>query len=220
MNKKLRVIYLAMILFVTSSFYSFAIDINTRVLREGYTGTDVVELQKDLIELGFYLGTSGADGYFGKYTLEAVKGIQSASNIIVDGVVGKTTKMKINEWLSKPKYGASTAHFNQVEFKCNHCGSLGGGIKTSLLLRLEALRVKLGNRAIRITSGYRCETYNSRIGGETNSYHSKRLAADIVVLGVLPSVVANNAETIFGDGGLGRYSSFTHVDVRGYRIRW
>jgi uncharacterized protein YcbK (DUF882 family) len=44
-------------------------------------------------------------------------------------------------------------------------------------------------------------------------------AADIQV-SVAPAAVANAAETIFGDGGLGRYSSFTHVDVRGYHARW
>lgn len=190
------------------------------VLQLGSSGAEVTALQQKLIRLGFYLGSSGADGSFGQYTLDAVKGVQSASGITTDGIVGAGTNTKITEWLSKPAYGASTAHFSQSEFQCSCCGSLGGGMKTSLLLRLEALRAKLGGNSITVNSGYRCPAHNAAVGGEDNSYHMKSVAADIAVSGVAPSTVANNAETIFGDGGLGRYSNFTHVDVRGYRSRW
>ncbi|ADL53188.1 D-Ala-D-Ala carboxypeptidase family metallohydrolase [Clostridium cellulovorans] len=208
------------------SFFVFALLIapanvaKAAVLQSGSTGAEVTALQQKLIRLGFYLGPSGADGDFGQYTVDAVKGIQSASGITTDGIVGSATNTKITEWLSKPAYGASTAHFSQSEFKCSCCGSLGGGMKTSLLLRLEALRAKLGGKSTTVNSGYRCAKHNAEVGGEDNSYHMKSVAADIQVSGVAPSTVASNAETIFGDGGLGRYSTFTHVDVRGYRARW
>lgn len=226
LTKKISALLLLVTVLSLSSYYSFATDelsSNSTVLsvmKKGSTGTEVKKLQKDLIKLGFYLGSSGADGVFGDYTEEAVKGIQSASNITIDGIVGSNTESKIKKWLSKSKYGVSTAHFKQSEFKCKCCGSLGGGIKTSLLLRLEALRAKVGNKSITITSGYRCSSHNAEVGGKPNSYHMKSVAADIKVSGVSASTVAKKAETIFGDGGLGRYSNFTHVDVRGYKARW
>lgn len=190
------------------------------VIKYGDSGSEVRVLQQNLSKLGFYLGPSGADGSFGQYTLDAVKGIQSASGITTDGIVGPATNSKISEWLSKSSVGVSTAHFSQSEFRCPCCGSLGGGMKTALLLRLEALRAKLGGKAVTVNSGYRCAKHNAEVGGEPGSYHMQSVAADIQVSGVAPSTVASNAESIFGNGGLGRYSTFTHVDVRGYYSRW
>lgn len=43
---------------------------------------------------------------------------------------------------------------------------------------LEPTRVML-NKPIIITSGYRCRVLNNKVGGATNSYHLKGLAADI-----------------------------------------
>jgi uncharacterized protein YcbK (DUF882 family) len=90
----------------------------------------------------------------------------------------------------------------------------------SLLFRLEALRAKCGNNKMYITSGYRCSSYNAAVGGASSSQHLYGKAADIKVSGVSSSTVANKAESIFANGGLGRYSSFTHVDIRGYKARW
>ena len=46
-------------------------------------------------------------------------------------------------------------------------------------------------------------------------------AADIKVSGVAASVVADFAETLMpSTGGIGRYSTFTHVDVRKVKSRW
>lgn len=189
-------------------------------LRKGDSGSEVRTLQNQLIKLGFYLGSSGADGVFGQYTLDAVKGVQSATGITVDGIVGPNTRSAITKFLNAPN-NCNTAHFNQSEFKCKHCGKLpSGGIPKKLLLRLEALRAKCGNKPITITSGYRCPTHNANVGGATNSQHLYGKAADIKVSGVSASTVYNYADKIFGDGGVGKYSTFTHVDVRNGRARW
>ena len=46
-------------------------------------------------------------------------------------------------------------------------------------------------------------------------------AADIKVAGVAPADVADYAETLLpGTGGIGRYSTFTHIDVRPDKARW
>jgi len=67
------------------------------LLRKGDKGNDVKELQQKLIELGFNLGSWGADGDFGNATDIAVKQFQKDNNLLVDGVVGENTIKKINE---------------------------------------------------------------------------------------------------------------------------
>lgn len=112
-------------------------------------------------------------------------------------------------------------HFKYREFRCKCCGKLpSNGIDLSFILRLEILRKMLGNKPIIINSGYRCPTYNKRVGGVPKSQHLYGTAADISVKGVKPSKVAEVAEEVFWNGGLGRYNNFTHVDTRGRRARW
>lgn len=62
-------------------------------------------------------------------------------------------------------------------------------IKELCLNVLEPLRAHL-NRPIRITSGYRPEWLNKAIGGSASSQHMIGQAADIVVDGVPPDLVA------------------------------
>jgi uncharacterized protein YcbK (DUF882 family) len=57
------------------------------------------------------------------------------------------------------------------------------------------------------------------VGGARGSQHLYGRAADIVVKGVKPSVVADYCEAI-GMGGIGRYTTFTHIDVRDKKARW
>lgn len=55
-----------------------------------------------------------------------------------------------------------------------------------LSLWLGMCEEKLGpGLRLTITSGYRCPTLNSAVGGANNSYHKLALAADVVAVGVL-----------------------------------
>lgn len=116
-------------------------------------------------------------------------------------------------------------HFKPREFQCR-CGGRYPGcevlrIDEALLDLLEALRADLGDRPVRITSGYRCPEHNRAVGGTATSQHAAGLAADIVVAGVAPEAVAAAAEKrLPGTGGIGRYPGFTHVDVRAGCARW
>lgn len=66
-----------------------------------------------------------------------------------------------------------------------------------------------------ICSGYRTEAYNRKIGGAPKSQHMLGMAADIAIAGISPLEVAQYAEFLQpGAGGIGVYSTFTHVDVR------
>jgi len=70
---------------------------------------------------------------------------------------------------------------------------------------------------VRVNSWYRDSLYNHRIGGVPGSLHLTCGAADVVKPGFTPAEVADILEDhphakLFG---IGRYKTFTHVDVRG-----
>ena len=117
-------------------------------------------------------------------------------------------------------------NFNSYEFRCglgSPCSCSTILIDDKLVENLQNIRDHFG-KPITITSAYRCPSYNKRIGGATGSYHSKGMAADIVVSGVTPREVAKYAESI-GILGIGLYETsadghFVHIDTRTYKSFW
>ena len=87
-----------------------------------------------------------------------------------------------------------------------------------LIEGLVALRDWSGSW-VKINSGFRSVWWNEQIGGAENSTHKKGMAADVVVGGKSPDRVAEWAHTMEW-GGVGRYNTFTHLDVWGYGRRW
>jgi len=120
---------------------------------------------------------------------------------------------------SKTKDGSQllTPHFKIIEFACRD-GSDEILLDPALPPILEDIRIRIGNRSISVNSGYRTAAYNKKIGGATNSYHIKGMAADIAVSGVKPADVAAAAEQALSAagkiGGIGLYATFVHVDTR------
>lgn len=111
-------------------------------------------------------------------------------------------------------------HFDLNEFHC-HCTYPDCSytlVDSNLVNSLETLREVTG--PISINDGYRCSRHNADVGGVPGSQHMLGKASDIVsALG--PNLTAFNAEQgPFKNGGVGRYSTFTHVDCRGYTARW
>jgi uncharacterized protein YcbK (DUF882 family) len=93
-------------------------------------------------------------------------------------------------------------------------------ISPDLVELLQQIRNHFG-RAVTINSGYRTAKHNKAVGGATCSQHLYGTAADIKVAGVKPADVAAYAETLLPNtGGIGTYSTFTHVDVRATKARW
>ena len=113
-----------------------------------------------------------------------------------------------------------TEHFRAYEFACKD-GSDVVFISTALVEILENIRVHFG-AAVTVTSGYRTVSYNATVENSSKtSQHCNGLAADIKVAGVSPSAVADYAEQLLGNhGGVGRYGTFTHIDVRADKSRW
>ena len=110
-------------------------------------------------------------------------------------------------------------NFTVGEFACKD-GSDTILIDSDLVDVLQTLRNHF-KKAIVINSAYRNAAYNKKVGGVSNSQHTKGTAADIKIAGVAPADIAEYAEYIMPDmGGIGLYSGFVHIDVRTSRSRW
>mgnify|MGYP003291522703 CR=1 FL=1 len=122
---------------------------------------------------------------------------------------------------SKAKDGNKqlTKNFKVREFACSD-GSDVVFISEGLVAVLQQIRSHFG-KAVTINSGYRTPAKNKQVGGATYSQHLYGLAADITVKGVAPKDVAAYAESLLPNtGGIGIYSTFTHIDVRKTKSRW
>jgi len=83
---------------------------------------------------------------------------------------------------------------------------------------------RLGGSIKEVTSAYRSPDYNARCdGARPNSFHKTNYALDLKYH-ASPSTVARIARSVREEGryqgGVGRYSGFTHVDTRGYNVDW
>lgn len=120
-----------------------------------------------------------------------------------------------------------TKNFADWEFRCHD----GTDVPSELLVNLSRLAVNLQalrddvGEPIFILSGYRTPAHNKAIKGAKNSQHVKAMAADIVIKSLTPKQVADRIEKLIKagkmqPGGLGRYATFTHYDVRARKARW
>lgn len=122
---------------------------------------------------------------------------------------------------SKSKDGNKklSANFKVKEFACTD-GSDPIFIDSELVSVLQKIRTHFG-KAVTITSAYRTPTKNEAVGGTFCSMHLYGKAADIKVNGVSPERVAAYAEKLLPNkGGIGKYQTFTHIDIRENSSRW
>lgn len=114
-----------------------------------------------------------------------------------------------------------SAHFKVKEFHSRNDPADLVKVDERLIELLENIRNFVGKPVI-INSGYRSAVYNATIkNAAKNSQHVQGKAADIRIVGVTPAKVAQIAECFLGSsGGIGIYSTFTHVDVRTRCARW
>lgn len=122
---------------------------------------------------------------------------------------------------SKKKEGSVKVadHFKVSEFACKD-GSDTVLIHPKLASVLEEIRTHFG-KPVNISSGYRTDAYNKKVGGAEYSQHKYGTAADISITGITPKQIAAYAETkLKNTGGIGIYGTFCHVDVRTDKARW
>lgn len=108
-------------------------------------------------------------------------------------------------------------NFKLREFACKD-GSNLVKVDSELLVKLQKLRDRI-KKPIIITSGYRTESHNKKVGGSKNSQHLYGKAVDIKVSGMTPQTLLKHAESV-GFNGIGLYKWGIHVDVRKNRARW
>ena len=123
-----------------------------------------------------------------------------------------------------------TKNFSKSEFECK-CGcEMPDNVLENVKKLAEQLQIirDYVQEPIIINSPYRCLRHNRMIGSNDRSQHPKGKAADIVILGFTPDETASVIENMltnetlpsFYIGGLGRYNTFTHVDIRDNYARW
>ena len=88
--------------------------VTATILRKGSAGPEVKSLQKKLLQIGYYLGSYGADGDYGENTELAVRLLQKDSNLTVDGVFGKQTSEALDLAVSNAA-AANKAIVNKIK---------------------------------------------------------------------------------------------------------
>lgn len=110
--------------------------------------------------------------------------------------------------------------FKEGEFrcKCGNCKLIE--ISQELVDVLDDVRAHFGKPTV-ITSGYRCKVHNANVGGAKKSKHLLGIAADIRVINVKAEDVFEYLCSKYPDKyGIGKYSSWAHIDVRPEKARW
>ena len=111
--------------------------------------------------------------------------------------------------------GDLTKDFSRWEFACP-CGCGRDTIDYELVVHLQYERDYF-DKAVTVTSGFRCEDHNRRVGGKRNSQHLYGRAADTVMSGVSPEKRYKYYQDRWPSRyGLGVYpvDSMLHVDTR------
>lgn len=187
-----------------------------QTIQQGSRGAAVETAQRLLRAKGYSPGT--VDGIFGPKTLAAVQAFQRAMGLAVDGIAGPKTWAAL-QGKDEPPH---SAHFKLSEFAC-HDGTAVPQVYWSnvqrLMDELECVRA-VWDVPIVVVSGYRTVAYNQGCGGAKYSQHLTANAADIQVRGVSPSTVYAKLDALYPNQGLGKYATFTHLDLRGTRARW
>ena len=120
-----------------------------------------------------------------------------------------------------------TDNFWLNEFDCKDGNQVPDALIDNVCLLAEQLQVvrDIVKEPIFINSAYRHTEYNKAIGGSKYSQHLLAKAADITVgsmtpheLWLLLKTLMENGSII--NGGLGKYNSFNHYDIRDNVARW
>jgi len=110
-------------------------------------------------------------------------------------------------------------YFKRKEFECPD-GCKFDTVDVELMAMLEDLREHFDS-PITITSGCRCLTHNSEVGGSSKSQHLHGKASDVIVKNVGTDRVYDYLDAKYPNSkGLGLANTFVHLDCRNKRARW
>lgn len=121
-----------------------------------------------------------------------------------------------------------TKHFNSTEFDCRDGQKYPlNWLHTKLRVLCNVLEVvrAITGETMTITSGYRSEKHNLKVGGAEKSQHVQGMAADFKLKGIsskrlFPILDRFQKLGVIPKGGLHAYDTFVHLDIRGVNKRW
>ena len=133
-----------------------------------------------------------------------------------------TKNFELNEFIKSRFFDEQTQKKVLASFEENKGVLLPNIVK--LANQLQVLRDYF-NSPIIINIAYRPKWYELEKGRSGNSKHTLGIAADFNVKGKTPKEVREAIEDLIlkGEmlqGGLGKYDTFVHYDIRGNRARW
>ena len=109
----------------------------------------------------------------------------------------------------------SVKNFSENEMACN-CGCGQNECKDEMVSLLQKLRDDVGF-PIRLSSAFRCESWNQKVGGHPSSSHMEGLAIDILCRGEKALQIVESAIKL-GFTGVGisqkHGQRFVHLDVK------
>lgn len=89
---------------------------------------------------------------------------------------------------------------------------------------VDRIAVYLNMPVEEVVSAYRCPVYNAQCeGAKVGSWHQANVAVDVkfpVKASVITATSRNLRDRGLFKGGVGGYSSFTHIDTRGVNSNW
>ncbi len=119
------------------------------ILRRGDRGPEVVQLQSQLLAMGFAIGA--ADGIFGPLTEEAVEGFQLVVGLKNDGIVGPLTwgELDADSWAALEPFYTGLGTLNAAETVTGHTVETVFEFEASWqILSSDRFDTPLANRAI------------------------------------------------------------------------
>jgi len=182
---------LALLLSITGLTIASTVTASSAHADECYTwsrtlgsGSDVARLQIRVAGWAGYGVNMAIDGDYGAQTAAAVTGFQRAYGLVADGVAGPATYSKVYA-LQDPD--CTPIHFSYAEASDNCGRGLNSSGSASLatvnenlkrvMWRAEALRHQLGDRPLRVTSGFR----DKACDGSPYGQHTYGTALDLVL---------------------------------------
>ena len=111
-----------------------------------------------------------------------------------------------------------SAHLDSSEITCK-CGCGYADLKKPAIDLFEAVRHKLGDKPLIVTSGCRCSKHSIAVGGYANDYHTRGLALDVRSDYYTPEQICEAAEQCGANGiGLMKRQGAAHFDA-GERVK-
>ena len=101
-------------------------------------------------------------------------------------------------------------YFKKYEFVCPCCKR--EEMSEELVFKLDLLRELVGKPLI-VTSGFRCEKYNKKIGGAENSAHLRGWAVDIYCKSNILRFKILKYALLLGFQRIGIGKDFIHLDI-------